>query len=1405
MSLFRLQEWRMAHKTGNEAITVVIEKLTEIVEQQELQHFARTGSDVIIEPRHLTLSTQDAFVPGTGNPEIVEGRNQDVYTTVVEFEGVSHVEKPPLAVTYVELQASESDSTSSSGEARSVLAYPLDGAERIITLPITSAHVGVEKLPSNINRKAVLDTLKTFSTAPTTEQRCVQVKETHQCDQCQYSSNKKHYLKQHVDLVHNSDRPFKCPFCDYAGKRSHSLKEHLIVHSTERPYECTQCNATFRKKGHLTNHIKMHATQKVLVCGICKGSFSEHPDLYAHLRSAHRAEDVYSCELCDYATTVKSNIAMHMQSHGNLVTYKCDVCNFTALHINILNKHLKTHEADSSSPVQPTNQNAQTKILLKCSACGFVTDSNDILKEHMWTHMDDGEKGLSKESHPIKKIRPKMSKNTEQPTIYKCTDCDFTSMEAYVFITHMLSHKAKSPPASSVTISENPPKIAVDGNTGFTHDASLGVFRCMICGYTCDHQRTIKAHIWKHSGHKDVDYPMFQNGPMSIYEGTPLAGSTANGAQFNKTPQENVADNSSVIKVIEKKSGSEVIKIQQNSGAITQNSLAPNLVELLKNRKVDKASSTQGMTQTGHVVRTDLRQKSPQLVVASGSNKFIAQPQVLLPVAPAISAVSKSPIAKASASIAVKTSILHSPESQTQAASSEPVLSAANSPEIVKLILGSPGAQKVQASPSFSDAEKGQKVIQLSTARPETSPRAVLVVGSKRKIQHLEEMQLDVALKKACFEDEQAQQQRSDNVVVQSVVDVYSTPQFSLVDSRQGSPRTVLPSVPAQTESPPQPPTDQSPSRQEELIVDHKEGSAVPSSSEKKSSSEDVEIASATVAMTTATMTTSEGEAGGISLTDSSTLIALLKKGPNFNPACPPTDAKQLNILAAVPAIGDKKQSKSESHLAAASGQEEDLVSKPKAGISSSLLAVIEQLRERSKSESENDESVAESNKSAQKPPTRKRVRSRRTSSEDDTPIESYDKVEKREDGQLRCRLCHYSSASTSLIKQHMKMHKTKKPSECSLCDYVAESSESLQEHMLQHCKVRTYQCKLCPSVFNYKSQLRAHVRAHNEKDPFLCDMCDFETNNPITFRNHMRFHADKKVYKCMSCDTEFADSDELKVHRQEVCKAVKDMGCEYCQFTTTSKEEHRKHLRTHVKVFKCEHCDYTSLTWSGIRNHFRVHVEEKPLKCDLCDFTASSSRSLKSHMKRHVNDQRFVQQPLEQYKCNLCGYVCHHLPSLKSHMWRHASDTNYSYQSTNDIINAAINYNSQPEDQEESAKNATDRKDEEKKSISTVAENQPSDEGDSTNAQGKGNVADKLEYCLVTFRCCQCGFESIDKSCLNSHMKTHTDIIRKTLEINRANLAGLSSAKISTPGYHQVEKVFSQTADSHVKEEGPE
>ena len=277
--------------------------------------------------------------------------------------------------------------------------------------------------------------------------------------------------------------------------------------------------------------------------------------MYDHLRSNHSPDSYYACDFCEYATTIKSNIIMHMHTHGNPKSYKCDKCPYIALHINIMKEHVTGHGVGSTFHEEAVTKKAKPVILLKCSECGFTTDERSILNDHMLKHISDihllaSAKSQESSAHDTATITP-AGKGKDQPTAYVCKECDFMSTEAYVFMTHTLSHKAKqgsqvvptvagksstvtaattystakshamtSPSSQSLSIEP------VDLSKQWTHDSSIGMYRCMICGYFTKHQRTIKSHIWKHSGHKDIDYPMFQNGPLSVYDDIPIGKTT---------------------------------------------------------------------------------------------------------------------------------------------------------------------------------------------------------------------------------------------------------------------------------------------------------------------------------------------------------------------------------------------------------------------------------------------------------------------------------------------------------------------------------------------------------------------------------------------------------------------------------------------------------------------------------------------------------------------------------------------------------------------------------------------------------------------------------------------------------------------------------------------------------------
>lgn len=1398
------------------------------------------------------------------------------------------------------------------------------------------------------------------STSTSTPQKTPSV-QLFPCNFCDYYSDNKNYLKQHVDLVHTSERPYKCPYCDYAGKRSHALREHLIVHTDERPFQCKVCNATFRKKGHLTNHIKLHNSKRLVKCPLCKALVYDVGEngLDAHLKNDHDTERLFGCDLCDHVAATEPDILKHLsQKHKfRLFTHTCDKCPFETADALDFKAHINAHEMTevkveigTEDPTKvigvatiPTGkfppgipnttvkftgsfkntadrgtatadmavpQSAMIKpVWIKCSVCGFVEHDSEAIKVHMLEHLKDqygdsyihqlksdpGTKPETTEPVPenivsqpvrqekvtlqapktpilipvtnVEKLLPqhagKIDMNSPilvpvtDPSVIKSlqnqagimtsalspsslhmktssvvkgkplddvqsktesqtmstqpnqvpvadkltvsfgaqapvTDQSLPKSSSVTVLTlanrqltmssgstnsNQNSHSVASagqpvvavknsvntvplvteipvprsvsledvpklPPelcvpssadnqsnnatkksASAVEtepseeqklalLKENlanvqklireqekiskqagnssvvkldsqgiPEKLNINGvvyymepsekkntlvvpNESFTHDSVAGRFKCTLCGYTCEYQRTIKAHIWKHSGNKNVDYPMFQNGPLSVYEDEGLPG------QLIKI-EHNSVSSAKTIQMIQNLPGAE------SSSA----SKLPPFIVYEKSKISDMAPALANFITAKKVVRSTVPKKEGKIsnVAPALANLIVARTMVEM--------------------TDEKTDDKHEMEAETD-----------------EQVEG-----KEADDPS---ADECKLTIDETEGGSDTSVPA------------------------------------DQSVVVEVVNSVANGEGFTAIQSQQNSPRVSARSPDSGVaEMYPVKPKDDK-SRNVNFLAGNShalDDSVLAQNSSKKRTLRSSSAKEMNKAEGSATKKAKFEEAHEDSAV---TLLSLLKKGPNFNPACPTSNAPVLQYSSN--SSPGQEDSNSIGDSDAGSG-------KPKSGISTSLLAVIEQLRERSKSDVDDDKPQA--------PPLKKQYkrRSRKSSIEDNTPASGIENVEefvKAGEVKYRCKLCHYTNDSTLLLRQHMKLHKPKKEFECSLCDLIAESSEALQDHMIQHCKVRTYQCKLCSSAFSYKSQLRAHLRMHNDQDILMCDFCDFETRNAADFRLHLKSHATKMPYKCATCNGEFETSLSLRQHKRDRCQQPADKvdkvsnsgyACDECDFVSVGRRELKNHQKMHMGKAvmnlpkKCPYCEYSDVTIEMIRKHIsEVHGESKPLKCEMCGFFAVSIRSLKSHMKRHVNDQRFVAQPLEQYKCNLCGYVCHHLPSLKSHMWRHAPDQHYSYEFTNDVINGAIDFDSMTDVTETEVGHVEFFR-------QLILEKM--------KVKGLEHTKDTFDEsakacCWVTFRCCQCGFETINKAELNMHMTAHTDVIKKTLEV---------------------------------------
>ncbi|XP_005400148.1 PREDICTED: zinc finger protein 507 [Chinchilla lanigera] len=292
-----------------------------------------------------------------------------------------------------------------------------------------------------------------------------------------------------------------------------------------------------------------------------------------------------------------------------------------------------------------------------------------------------------------------------------------------------------------------------------------------------------------------------------------------------------------------------------------------------------------------------------------------------------------------------------------------------------------------------------------------------------------------------------------------------------------------------------------------------------------------------------------------------------------------------------------------------------------------------------------------------------------------------------------RCRLCHYTSGNKGYIKQHLRVHRQRQPYQCPICEHIADNSKDLESHMINHCKTKIYQCKQCEESFPYKSNLRNHEREqHNLPDTLS-----------IAASNEPRISSDTTDGKCV----------------QEGNKS------------STQKQ------------YRCDVCNYTSTTYVGVRNHRRIHNSDKP------------------------------------YRCSLCGYVCSHPPSLKSHMWKHASDRNYNYEQVNKAINDAISQSGRvlgkspgktPLNSSEERADPVTGSSENLVSSSELISQTPIDVLDpheneklsptsNTSYSLEKNsslVPPGMEYCVLLFCCCICGFESTSKENLLDHMKEH-------------------------------------------------
>jgi len=168
------------------------------------------------------------------------------------------------------------------------------------------------------------------------------VKKKHPCSLCDYSSDQKIHLREHM-VTHTKVKAFKCTHCDKRFTQKGSLTTHVrSIHTKESKHECQICRKVFNHRHHLLTHVRsVHEKIKRFVCVRCGKKFARSSDRTTHMR-IHTKDKPYECSLCGKTFTTSGNLSDHeIRNHTRKFPYFCTVCPKGFMTPSQLKKHVE--------------------------------------------------------------------------------------------------------------------------------------------------------------------------------------------------------------------------------------------------------------------------------------------------------------------------------------------------------------------------------------------------------------------------------------------------------------------------------------------------------------------------------------------------------------------------------------------------------------------------------------------------------------------------------------------------------------------------------------------------------------------------------------------------------------------------------------------------------------------------------------------------------------------------------------------------------------------------------------------------------------------------------------------------------------------------------------------------------
>ena len=123
------------------------------------------------------------------------------------------------------------------------------------------------------------------------------------------------FLKKHISVVHEGEKPPLCPSCGKSFETKESLKRHEErIHENKKPHKCSLCDGYYGDKSELRAHIQGVHGEKKHACSLCKKRFTAIGGLNRHIRLVHEKSTAQTCHLCHKTFSSMWSLKYHIST-----------------------------------------------------------------------------------------------------------------------------------------------------------------------------------------------------------------------------------------------------------------------------------------------------------------------------------------------------------------------------------------------------------------------------------------------------------------------------------------------------------------------------------------------------------------------------------------------------------------------------------------------------------------------------------------------------------------------------------------------------------------------------------------------------------------------------------------------------------------------------------------------------------------------------------------------------------------------------------------------------------------------------------------------------------------------------------------------------------------------------------